>query len=61
MLEQMLFQNSNIQFTTIMNLTPNKITTKIAIKLGYTFDEETNYFIKANPNINLEDLIENKK
>lgn len=61
MIEQMLFCNPNILFTTIMDLTPNKITSKIALKSGYTFNEDTNYFIKANPNINLEDLIENKR
>lgn len=61
MIEQMLFQNPNIQFTTIMDYTPDKITSKIALKSGYTFNEDTNYFIKANPNINLENLIERRK
>ncbi len=61
MIEQMLFRNPTILFTTIMDYTPNKITSKIALKSGYEFNEDTNYFIKANPNINLEDLMENKR
>ncbi len=61
MIEQILFQNTEIMFTTILDLTPNKITSKIALKSGYFYNEDTKYFIKANPNINLEEQMADPK
>ena len=58
LVEQRLFQNPDILFTTILDISLDNISSKIALKLGYTYDEDTNYFIKANPNIDLEALIQ---
>ncbi len=41
-----------------MDLNSQGISSKIALKLGYTFNEVTHYFIKANPNLDLENSIE---
>lgn len=61
LVEQQLFCNPNILFTTILDLSLDNVSSKIALKLGYTYNEETNYFIKANPNVNLEELVQNIK
>ena len=49
MIEEKLFSNPDILFTTITDITKEKISSKIAITLGYTYHEETNTFVKANP------------
>lgn len=61
LVEQILFNNPDIIFTTIMDMTPTKATSKLAIKMGYIYSSEANAFIKANPNQNLEELIEINK
>lgn len=61
MIEQMLFKNPNILFITLKDFTKERIASKIALKSGYNYDEKTNLFIKANPNINLEDLMNLKR
>lgn len=47
--EEKIFANPNVFFATITDITKEKISSKIAIDLGYTYHEETNTFIKANP------------
>lgn len=47
--EEKIFANPNVFFTTITDITKEKISSKIAIALGYVYHEETNTFIKANP------------
>ena len=47
--EEKIFANPNVFFTTITDITKEKISSKIAIALGYAYHEETNTFIKANP------------
>lgn len=56
MIETLLFRQPNILFTTMVDITPTKITTHIALKLGYIFDQNTNTFVKLNPNINIAEL-----
>lgn len=47
--EEKIFANPNVLFATITDITKEKISSKIAIALGYAYHEETNTFIKANP------------
>ena len=47
--EEKIFANPNVFFATITDITKEKISSKIAIALGYTYHEETNTFVKANP------------
>lgn len=49
LVEEKIFANPNIFFATITDITKEKISSKIATALGYTYHEETNTFIKANP------------
>ena len=53
MVETILFQNPNILYTSITDLSQNNVSTKIALKNGYTYSEELNIFLKQNPNIKL--------
>lgn len=60
MLEAKLFTTS-IKFLTITDITQKRISTKIAIKLGYIYNEEQGVFIKPNPNIKWEEYLSNKR
>ncbi len=56
LIENELFQNPLLLFTTMIDMTQTGATTKLALKSGYAFDEEAKLFVKANPNIDLEEL-----
>ncbi|MCM1053204.1 MAG: hypothetical protein NC483_04455 [Ruminococcus sp.] len=56
MIEKILFQNPNIFFTTITDITEIKISSRLAISLGYEYDEDTNTFVKLNPNFTIEEI-----
>lgn len=49
LVEEKIFANPKVFFATITDITKEKISSKIAIALGYTYHEETNTFVKANP------------
>lgn len=49
--EEKIFANPNVFFTTITDITKEKISSKIAIALGYIYHEETSTFVKANPTL----------
>ena len=51
MVEEKIFANPDILFTTITDITKEKISSKIATDLGYILFEETNIFVKSNPNL----------
>ena len=51
MIEEKLFSNPDIFFTTITDMTKEKISSKIALNLGSFHDENTNTFVKANPSL----------
>jgi len=61
LVEKELFKNPDILFTTITDLSPNKISSKIAINSGYTCLDDTKAFVKANPNYTLEEITKSKK
>ena len=56
MIENVLFKDENTFFTTMTDMSPNGETTKIARKAGYIFNDKSGYFIKFNPNKNIEDF-----
>jgi len=56
LIEEVLFKNEDILFTTITDMTRNKISSKIALKMGYVYSTDANCFIKMNPNKNLDDM-----
>ena len=51
LVEEKIFANLNIFFTTITDITKEKISSKIATSLGYTYDENIDIFIKLNPSL----------
>lgn len=51
LVEEKIFANPNIFFTTITDITKEKISSKIATSLGYTYDENIDIFIKLNPSL----------
>lgn len=55
--EDILFSDANILFATIRDLTKDKVSSHIALELGYAYEEKTDTFVKGNPNVNLEALI----
>lgn len=54
MVEEHLFKETDLVFTTIKDLTTTGASTKIAISLGYKL-ANTGYYIKMNPYISLEE------
>lgn len=61
MIENLLFQNADIFFTTINDMTTDCISSKMALKAGYVLQPEFGYFIKANSNLCLEEDVVKKK
>ena len=51
LVEEKIFANPNIFFTTITDITQEKISSKIATSLEYTYDENIDIFIKLNPSL----------
>ena len=51
LVEEKVFTNPNILYTSMVDITKERITSRIAIALGYIYHEETNTFVKANPNL----------
>lgn len=49
LIETELFLNQKMKRITIMDKTENKVSSKIAEKLGYTYIKEKDYFQKDNP------------
>lgn len=58
--EEELFKNTDLVFTTIKDLTTTGASTKMAISLGYKL-AKTGYYIKMNPYISLEEAKERAK
>lgn len=61
LIENKLFQNPELLFTTMFDMTQTGVTTKLALKSGYVFDEDAKLFVKANPNIDLEKFSQEQK
>ena len=61
LIEEILFKDKNIIFTTISDISVTGASSKIALKAGYIFDKNHGYFIKFNPSKNIEDFMENRK
>lgn len=55
--EEELFKNTDLVFTTIKDLTTTGASTKMAISLGYKLTN-TGYYVKMNPYISLEEAKE---
>lgn len=55
-LEEKLFEDQDVHSVVLTDVSLNKVTSKIAINNGYTYDEKRKNFFKANPNINLEEV-----
>lgn len=56
MVEKLLFQKNDVLFTTIVDMNPNHISSKIAENLGYEYVEDGGFYLKANPNLELEEI-----
>lgn len=56
LLEEELFKNEDTRFFELTDVTIEKITTKIAKKLGYSYVNVPNRFVKFNPNIKKDEL-----
>lgn len=54
LVEQFLFQNPNVRGLKMVDVSDFKQTSKIAIKLGYLYVSEEDFFFKENPNFKLE-------
>ena len=61
MVENDIFSDLNNMFTTITDITKDKISSKIAIKLGYVYYEKTDTYIKGNPRIDFEQELNKPK
>jgi len=61
MVEKDIFADLNNLFTTITDITTEKISSKIAVKLGYVYYEKTGIYIKGNPHINFEEELNKSK
>ena len=49
LVEEKIFANPDTFFISITDITKERISSRIALSLGYDYDEETNTFVKANP------------
>lgn len=47
--EEKIFSDPDTFFISITDITKEKISSRIALSLGYDYDEESNTFVKANP------------
>lgn len=56
MLEKIVFQDHNIYFTSLTDMSKNNVTTHMALKNGYIYDTSTNTFCKINPNLSERDI-----
>ena len=61
MAEKDIFSDLNNLFTTITDITTEKISSRIAVKLGYVFYDKTGIYIKGNLNINFEEELNKPK
>lgn len=56
MVEDVVFENKEVIFISIKDMSSNGTTTHIAEKLGYIYDSNTNTFAKVNPNLSDEEI-----
>lgn len=56
MIEKVLFQKEDVLFTSIVDMNPKHISGKIAENLGYEYLEDGGFYLKANPNLNIQEI-----
>lgn len=56
MVEEMLFQKDNVLFTSIVDMNPKHISGKIAENLDYKYLEDGGFYLKVNPNLELDEI-----